>query len=127
LTTTIGYVSIDSEEFGGLLMVLALSYLDYLVAVLERVECILAALSFLKCELVENPRQEFRKQLETYPQLLQAVEETEENWDARNRFLNQPNNLIVCEALLWAHGWKTAHDGARQYWIKFLESLESIA
>jgi hypothetical protein len=107
-------------------MLLTLNYLDYLVATLERVECILAALAFLKTELVENPRVEFRQQLQAYPQLLQAVEETEENWDARNRFLNQPNNLIVCEALLWAHGWKTAHDSARQYWLKFLESLESL-
>jgi len=106
-------------------MALLLNYLDYVVSVLERVERILAALAFLKCELVENPRQEFRKQLEVYPQLLQAVEETEVNWDARNSFL-QSRNLAVNEALLWSFGWKTAHDIARQYWLKFLESLESI-
>jgi hypothetical protein len=107
-------------------MTLLLSYLDYVVAVLERVEYILAALSFLKCELVENPRQEFRKQLEAYPQLLQAVMAMPIDWDARNSFLRS-GDLAVNEALLWCFGWKTAHDSARQYWIKFLESLESIA
>ena len=126
MTITIGRDTIGFEEFGGLLMVLVLNYLDYLVATLERVERILAALSFLKCELVDNPRQEFRKQLEAYPRLLQAVEETEVNWDARNSFLRS-GDLAVNEALLWCFGWKTAHDSARQYWLKFLESLESAA
>jgi hypothetical protein len=113
-------------SFGGLLMVLVLNYLDYLVAVLERVERILATLAFLKTELVENPRQEFREQLEAYPQLLQCIEATAIDWDARNSFL-QRRDLAVNEALLWCFGWKTAHDSARQYWLKFLESLESIA
>jgi hypothetical protein len=126
LTTTIGRATIDFEEFGGLLMVLALSYLDYVVSVLERVECILAALAFLKCELVDNPRVEFRQQLQAYPQLLQAVIAMPIDWDARNSFL-QSRNLAVNEALLWSFGWRTAHDIARQQWLKFLEALESAA
>jgi hypothetical protein len=126
LTTTIGRDTIGFEEFDGLLMVLALSYLDYVVAVLERVERILAALAFLKCELVDNPRVEFRKQLEAYPQLLQAVMAMPIDWDARNSFLRS-GDLAVNEALLWCFGWKTAHDSARQYWLKFLEALESAA
>jgi hypothetical protein len=126
LTTTIGRDTIDFEEFGGLLMVLALSYLDYVVSVLERVERILAALAFLKCELVDNPRVEFRQQLQAYPQLLQAVIAMPIDWDARNSFL-QSRNLAVNEALLWSFGWRSAHDIARQQWLKFLESLESAA
>ena len=107
-------------------MVLLLNYLDYVVSVLERVERILAALAFLKCELVDNPRREFREQLGSYPRLLQAVIAMPIDWDARNSFLRS-RDLAVNEALLWCFGWKTAHDSARQYWIKFLESLESIA
>ena len=106
-------------------MVLVLNYLDYLVAVLERVERILAALAFLKCELVDNPRVEFRQQLQAYPQLLQCIEVTAIDWDARNSFL-QSRNLAVNEALLWSFGWRSAHDIARQHWIKFLEALESL-
>jgi hypothetical protein len=104
-------------------MTILLKYLDYLVAVLERVECIFSALSFLKIELVENPRPEFRKQLEAYPQLLQAVIALPIDWDARNCFLSK-RNFEVNEALLWSFGWKTAHDTARQQWIKFLEALD---
>lgn len=104
-------------------MLLTLNYLDYLVAVLERVECILAALSFLKCEFMETPRREFRKQLQAYPQLFVAVMAMPIDWDARDSFLSR-TNYEVMEALLWAHGWVTAHEEARQGWIKFLESLE---
>jgi hypothetical protein len=106
-------------------MLLTLNYLDYLVATLKRVECILAALAFLKTELVENPRVEFRQQLQAYPRLLQAVIAMPIDWDARNSFL-QSRNLAVNEALLWSFGWRSAHDIARQQWLKFLESLESI-
>jgi len=35
LTTTIGYVTVGIEEFGGLLMNALLSFLDYLVSELE--------------------------------------------------------------------------------------------
>jgi hypothetical protein len=107
-------------------MTLLLSYLDYVVAVLKRIECILAALSFLKCELVEATRREFWKQLQAYPQLLQAVMAMPIDWDARDSFLSR-TDYEVNEALLWAYGGKTAHEEARQGWIKFLESLESIA
>jgi len=107
-------------------MVLVLNYLDYLVATLERVECILATLSFLKCGLVETTRREFRKQLQAYPQLFVAVMAMPIDWDARDSFLSR-TNYEVNEALLWAFGGKTAHDSARQNWLKFLESLESIA
>jgi hypothetical protein len=107
-------------------MALLLNYLDYVVTVLERVERILATLSFLKCELVENTRQEFMQQMQAYPQLLQAVIAMPIDWEARNSFLHR-RDLAVNEALLWCFGWKTAHNEARQYWLKFLESLESIA
>jgi hypothetical protein len=104
-------------------MTLLLSYLDYVVAVLERAECILAALSFLKCELIETTRREFRKQLQAYPQLLQAVMAMPIDWDARDSFLSR-TEYEVCEALLWAHGWVTVYEEAHQRWIKFLESLD---
>ena len=104
-------------------MTLLLIYLDYVVAVLERVECILTALSFLKCEFMETPRREFRKQLQAYPQLLQAVMAMPIDWDARDSFLSR-TDYEVNEALLWCSGGKTAHEEARQGWIKFLESLE---
>jgi hypothetical protein len=106
-------------------MVLLLNYLDYVVSVLERVECILATLAFLKCELIETTRREFRQQLQAYPQLLQAVMAMPIDWNARDSFLSR-TDYEVNEALLWAYGGKTAHDSARQYWLKFLESLESI-
>ena len=106
-------------------MLLTLSYLDYLVATLERVECILAALAFLKCELIETTRREFRKQLQAYPQLFVAVMAMPIDWDARDSFLSR-TDYEVNEALLWSFGEKTAHNEARQGWIKFLEALESI-
>jgi len=108
-----------------LLMVILLMYLDYVVAVLERVELILAALSFLKCEWVENPREEFKKQLEAYPNVVKAVKATRISWKARNCFLSK-RDLAVNEALLWCFGWVIAHDQARQQWLKFLEKLDKF-
>jgi len=108
-------------------MALLLNYLDYIVAVLERAECILGGLLFLKRELAENPRVEFRQELETYPHLLQVVEAMPMDLEACNCFLCQVGNPLANEALLWCFGRKTAHEQARQYWIKFLESLESLA
>jgi hypothetical protein len=112
------------EEFGGLLMTLALSYLNFVVSILERIEYILAALSFLKCELAETTEREFWRQLGSYPLLLQSVMAMPIDWDVRNRFLGQRSEAIANEALLWAHGWKTAHSEARQWWLDFLSSLE---
>jgi hypothetical protein len=72
---------------------------------------------------METPRREFRKQLQAYPQLLQAVMAMPIDWDARDSFLSR-TDYEVNEALLWCSGGKTAHEEARQGWIKFLESLE---
>jgi hypothetical protein len=118
------YAIVGFEEFGGLLMVLVLSYLDYVVSILEKTEYILAALSFLKCELLVSTSREFRKQLGSYPQLLQAVLAMPIDWYARDCFLAQRSVAISHEALLWTHGWRTAHNEARNWWINFLEALE---
>jgi hypothetical protein len=102
-------------SFGGLHMNALL--LDYIVSVLDRLEYQLEALFFLRCEL---PNSEQRKQkLSEYPQCLALVEDIEENWTLRNRFLNRQSD-IANAALLWLENKKPANRQAYELWIGFL-------
>ena len=91
--------------------------LDYIVSVLDRLEYQLEALFFLRCEL---PNSEQRKQkLSEYPQCLALVEDIEEDWTLRNRFLNRQSD-IANAALLWLENKKPANRQAYELWLKFL-------
>ena len=91
--------------------------LDYTLRVLDWLEYQLDALFFLRCEL---PTPELRKQkLSEYPQCLALVEEIEEDWTLRNRFLNRQSD-IANEALLWLENKKPANRQAYELWLKFL-------
>jgi hypothetical protein len=91
--------------------------LDYTLRVLDWLEYQLDALFFLRCEL-SNP-EERKKKLSEYPQCLALVEEIEEDWTLRNRFLNRQSD-IANEALLWLENKKPANRQAYELWLKFL-------
>ena len=91
--------------------------LDYTLRVLDWLEYQLDALFFLRCEL-SNP-EERKKKLSEYPQCLALVEEIEEDWTLRNRFLNRQSD-IANAALLWLEGRKPANRPAYELWLKFL-------
>ncbi|HIK21882.1 MAG TPA: DEAD/DEAH box helicase, partial [Synechococcus sp. M44_DOE_062] len=75
--------------------------------------------AFLRCELPSPEQQQQR--LRDYPRLLQDVEQIDEDWAARNRFLNRQGD-IGTEALLWTQSRRPANSQAHQRWLAMLES-----